>query len=74
MITHNWRNLFRDLVAAICADALNLVTFSLIAHLLDRDIDALEEILKRKGALDQMLWVCAFSVNQHARARRLQVN
>jgi len=65
MVTHNWSNLFRDLIAAIVADALNEPSFSLIASLLDKDIAALERMLGAK-ALATTYWVCAFSVNQHA--------
>jgi len=64
MVTHNWSNLFRDLVAAIVADALHESTFSLVAYLLDSDMAALERMLGSK-ALETSYWVCAFSVNQH---------
>jgi len=64
MVTHNWSNLFRDLVAAIIADALNQSTFSLVAEILDRDVVILERMLS-KQALSMTYWVCAFSVNQH---------
>jgi len=64
MVTHNWSNLFRDLVAAIVADALQQKSFSLIADLLDNDMPALEQMLSPK-ALAMTYWVCAFSVNQH---------
>jgi len=64
MVTHNWSNLFRDLVAAIVADALQQSSFSLIADLLDTDMSALEQMLGPE-ALAMSYWVCAFSVNQH---------
>jgi len=64
MVTHNWSNLFRDLVAAIVADALHQSTFSLVAELLDTDVAKLEQMLS-PNALAMTYWVCAFSVNQH---------
>mmetsp|Transcript_106635 Transcript_106635/g.340265 ORF Transcript_106635/g.340265 Transcript_106635/m.340265 type:complete len:594 (-) Transcript_106635:549-2330(-) len=64
MVTHNWSNLFRDLVACIVSDALNESTFGLVADLLDFDMPALERMLDAK-ALKKSYWVCAFSVNQH---------
>mmetsp|Transcript_1252 Transcript_1252/g.2885 ORF Transcript_1252/g.2885 Transcript_1252/m.2885 type:complete len:688 (+) Transcript_1252:118-2181(+) len=64
MVTHNWSNRFRDLVAAIVADALHQATFSLIAELLDQNMPALRQMLGQK-ALSTTYWVCAFCVNQH---------
>jgi hypothetical protein len=64
MVTHNWSNLFRDLLAAILADALQQSTFSLIASLIDTDLSAIERMLS-PAALARTYWVCAFSVNQH---------
>eukprot|EP00928_Gymnodinium_smaydae_P095075 TRINITY_DN8111_c0_g3_i1.p1 TRINITY_DN8111_c0_g3~~TRINITY_DN8111_c0_g3_i1.p1 ORF type:complete len:674 (-),score=56.01 TRINITY_DN8111_c0_g3_i1:78-2099(-) len=64
LVTHNWSNLFRDLVAAIVADALNQPTYDLIAMLLDSDMDTLLRVLDT-DALQMTFWVCAFSVNQH---------
>mmetsp|Transcript_106636 Transcript_106636/g.340273 ORF Transcript_106636/g.340273 Transcript_106636/m.340273 type:complete len:525 (-) Transcript_106636:549-2123(-) len=46
MVTHNWSNLFRDLVACIVSDALNESTFGLVADLLDFDMPALERMNK----------------------------
>lgn len=65
MVTHNWSNLFRDLVSATIADALDEPDFSLIAHLLDTNYPALEDALPL-DAMQRTYWICAFSVNQHA--------
>jgi len=64
MVTHNWSNLFRDLVAAIVADALQQSTFSSIADLLEHDLPALRQTLSPR-MLSTTYWVCAFCVNQH---------
>ena len=64
-LTHNWGNLFRDLVAVIIADALHEVEYAMIAFLMDNDIGALEELLRSSNRLNLTYWVCAISVNQH---------
>eukprot|EP00927_Polykrikos_kofoidii_P006463 TRINITY_DN12613_c0_g2_i1.p1 TRINITY_DN12613_c0_g2~~TRINITY_DN12613_c0_g2_i1.p1 ORF type:complete len:634 (-),score=62.37 TRINITY_DN12613_c0_g2_i1:373-2043(-) len=66
MVTHCWRNLFRDLVSAIVADALGESEFNRIAHLVERDIPLLRRWVNLLGAHSRIYWVCAFSVNQHA--------
>jgi len=66
MVTHNWSNLFRDLVAAIVADALDADAFKHIAHLLENNMEQLLRMLKVAKTLDNTYWVCAFSVDQHA--------
>jgi len=66
MVTHNWDNLFRDLMAAVIADALSECTFALISRLLDEDLEVLEQMLAARGRLSDTYWICAFSVNQHA--------
>jgi len=65
MVTHNWGNLFRDLVAAVCADALGEEEYAEIASMLEQDVDRLERMLERVGGMTRTYWVCAFSVNQH---------
>jgi len=65
MVTHNWGNLFRDLVAAILADALGEDEFSMVSKSLDSDVDHLRSLLERDGQLSATYWVCAFSINQH---------
>lgn len=65
MVTHNWGNLFRDLVAAIVADAFGHREFGVIADLLTWKIDELESMLSDAGLLQNTYWVCAFSVSQH---------
>eukprot|EP00927_Polykrikos_kofoidii_P006462 TRINITY_DN12613_c0_g1_i3.p1 TRINITY_DN12613_c0_g1~~TRINITY_DN12613_c0_g1_i3.p1 ORF type:complete len:616 (-),score=52.87 TRINITY_DN12613_c0_g1_i3:264-2111(-) len=66
IVTHCWRMLFRDLVAAIVSDALGDSEFNQIAHLLERDIPLLRRWVKLRGAHSRIYWVCALSVNQHA--------
>jgi len=65
-VTHNWGNLFRDLVAAICADALGEDEYSSISHILMNNPSNLEDWIYARGAHLRTYWVCAFSVNQHA--------
>jgi len=66
MVTHNWGNLFRDLVAAIVSDALGSTEFGMIADLMDWDLDVVREMLRLSDKLKHTYWVCAFSVSQHA--------
>lgn len=65
MVTHNWSNLFHDLVAAILADALDEPEYCMIMHLLDTDIEQLEAWLTTGGLNTRSYWVCAFCINQH---------
>eukprot|EP00933_Yihiella_yeosuensis_P040133 TRINITY_DN3434_c3_g1_i1.p1 TRINITY_DN3434_c3_g1~~TRINITY_DN3434_c3_g1_i1.p1 ORF type:complete len:351 (-),score=68.57 TRINITY_DN3434_c3_g1_i1:239-1204(-) len=65
MVTHNWGNIFRDLVAAIVADALGEDEFCKVAFYLDNDIEALQMWLKYGNLMDATYWVCALSVSQH---------
>jgi hypothetical protein len=65
-VTHNWGNLFRDLIAGILADALSINEFGIVAHLMDKDFPALEEQLIKSGNMEQTYWVCAFCVAQHS--------
>ena len=67
MVTHNWSNLFRDMLAAVLADALGEHTFDFITRLLnDGRVDLLEQSLLAHGCLHDAYWICAFAVNQHA--------
>jgi len=68
MVTHNWSNLFRDLLASVISDALEEHTFEFIAELLsDRaGVQVLEDMLREHGSLQKTYWICAFAVNQHA--------
>eukprot|EP00434_Breviolum_minutum_P011546 symbB.v1.2.010181.t1/scaffold664.1/size175145/1 len=68
MVTHNWSNLFRDMLASVISDALEEHTFEFIAELLsDRaGVQALEDMLGEHGSLQKTYWICAFAVNQHA--------
>ena len=68
MVTHNWSNLFRDLLASIISDALGEHTFEFVAELLSdkAGVEALEDMLRVHGSLQETYWICAFAVNQHA--------
>ena len=68
MVTHNWSNLFRDLVASVAAHALGEHSFDFVAELLS-DMEGtkiVEEALLVRGLLERSYWICAFAVNQHA--------
>lgn len=65
MVSHNWGNLFTDLVASIVADALEEDTFALFALMLTESIDVLLEKLEWAKVLDKTYWVCAICVAQH---------
>ena len=67
MITHNWSNLFRDLLASVISDALGEHTFEFVAELLSdkAGVEALEKMLGVHGSLQETYWICAFAVNQH---------
>eukprot|EP00931_Biecheleriopsis_adriatica_P033441 TRINITY_DN19408_c2_g1_i1.p1 TRINITY_DN19408_c2_g1~~TRINITY_DN19408_c2_g1_i1.p1 ORF type:complete len:734 (+),score=127.56 TRINITY_DN19408_c2_g1_i1:36-2237(+) len=65
MVTHNWGNVFRDLVAAIIADSLGEDEFCKVAYLLDHDVSTLESWLEKGDCFSTTYWVCAFSVSQH---------
>lgn len=65
MVTHNWSNLFKFLVAGIVADALGSADFGIVADFLSWDIDLLLGMLGRKGKLQETYWICAFSISQH---------
>ena len=68
MVTHNWSNLFRDLLASVVADAIGEHTFELVSALLSDEagVNALEQMIELQGNLEVVYWICAFSVNQHA--------
>ncbi|CAE7409902.1 unnamed protein product [Symbiodinium pilosum] len=65
MVSHNWGNCFKDLLAAVISDALGESCFNLVAQLLEDDCDVLAGILARSSRLDDRYWICAFAVNQH---------
>ncbi|CAK0858108.1 unnamed protein product [Prorocentrum cordatum] len=65
MVTHNWQNLFSDLISAIVADALGEKEYCRVSHLLLNDIDTIESWIDYAGVGQRTYWVCAFSVNQH---------
>jgi len=65
MVTHGWSNLFRDLVAAVVADAIEDFEFGSVATLLEHNLDGLVCLLRAAGKLDTTYWICAFAVNQH---------
>ena len=66
MVTHNWSNLFRDLVASVISETLGEQTFEFIAELLSdkAGVEVLEKMLQVHGSLETY-WICAFAVNQH---------
>lgn len=68
MVTHNWSNLFRDLLASVVADALGEHTIELFAQLLEVEggVYVVEELLEVQGSIDETYWICAFAVNQHS--------
>ena len=65
MVTHNWSNVYKDLLAAVVSDALQECSFHLATRLLEGDCELLCKILSESGRLDDTYWVCAFAVNQH---------
>ena len=65
MVTHNWGNLFDDLLAAVLSDALQECSFNLPAQLMKEDCAFLQKLLAKMGRLDDTYWICAFAVNQH---------
>ena len=68
MVTHNWSNLFRDLLASVISEALGEHTFEFVAELLSdkAGVKALEDMLRVHDSLQETYWICAFAVNQHA--------
>ena len=65
MVTHNWANSFKDLLAAVVSDALNECSFRLATQLLEDDAAFLCKVLAESQRLDDTYWICAFAVNQH---------
>mmetsp|Transcript_6578 Transcript_6578/g.20151 ORF Transcript_6578/g.20151 Transcript_6578/m.20151 type:complete len:851 (+) Transcript_6578:434-2986(+) len=67
MVTHDWRNLFLHLVAAILADALGKDEYGAIASklCLDGGPEVVRKNLEDSGAMHRRYWICAFCVNQH---------
>ena len=67
MVTHNWQNLFRDLLASVIADALGEHNFELIAKLLsDKEgVEVVEQILQvqdgSRASSGNLLDLCVFS-------------
>ncbi len=49
MVTHNWGNLFTDLVAAIVADSLGDAEFDLLAFMLDHHFEKLVDKITHRG-------------------------
>eukprot|EP00439_Symbiodinium_sp_Y106_P025334 s2529_g3.t1 len=68
MITHNWDNLFSHLVAATVAAALGHCTFEKVLRVMEnpRGIQALKNRCLEAKCSDLRIWICAFSINQHA--------
>lgn len=67
MVTHHWANRFRDLVAAVVADALHLSRWDSVAqHLSCGEVEILREGFAESGTQDSQYWICALCINQHA--------
>ncbi|OLP78005.1 hypothetical protein AK812_SmicGene41869 [Symbiodinium microadriaticum] len=66
MVTHSWQNLFRDLVAAVIADAVGENSFEMVANHLEHDTSILGRLMKQRHTADRVYWICAFAVNQHS--------
>ncbi|CAE7391502.1 unnamed protein product [Symbiodinium pilosum] len=66
MVTHNWGNRFRDRLGAIVADALQECSSHFAGQLLDHEPDLLRSMLTESGQMQNVYWICAFAVNQHA--------
>mmetsp|Transcript_37313 Transcript_37313/g.95481 ORF Transcript_37313/g.95481 Transcript_37313/m.95481 type:complete len:731 (-) Transcript_37313:9-2201(-) len=67
LVTHDWRNLFLHLVAAVVADALGLAEYSGIATLLaGRQQERVRGMVEAHGTTQRRYWICAFCVNQHS--------
>jgi len=58
-------NLFKDLEAAILANALDEAEYDTISYLLEVDLELLESWLQAADVGQRSYWVCAFCVNQH---------
>eukprot|EP00449_Zooxanthella_nutricula_P059265 CAMPEP_0198560888 /NCGR_PEP_ID=MMETSP1462-20131121/94610_1 /TAXON_ID=1333877 /ORGANISM="Brandtodinium nutriculum, Strain RCC3387" /LENGTH=83 /DNA_ID=CAMNT_0044291763 /DNA_START=6 /DNA_END=254 /DNA_ORIENTATION=+ len=67
MVTHAWSSTFTDLVAAVVADALGRDRYIEELDLLVAGrIEELKVQLRAARTLQQVYWVCCFSINQHA--------
>jgi len=82
MVTHNWDNLFAHLVAAVVAHALGERTFEEVRTMMGQPngLEKLRRRAANHDTLDmarriptrynlrsvEVLWICAFSINQHA--------
>ena len=66
MVTHNWNNVFGNLLSAILADALGLSAHQEIAVKIATTSGFQQVRAKLTGKLETTYWVCAFSINQHA--------
>lgn len=68
MVTHNWDNLFSHLAASTLASALNFFTFDNILKMLATPggIQELRRVCHSSGCLRLTVWICSFSINQHA--------
>ena len=67
MVTHHWANRFRDLVAAVVADAFHLSRWDQVAQQLSSgEVELLRERLAEGGMQDAQYWICALCINQHA--------
>eukprot|EP00439_Symbiodinium_sp_Y106_P086849 s519_g36.t1 len=68
MVSHNWRNLFSHLMAALFADAAGKTSFRTVLswmRLGSPGWDLIEAEVQDAGQLDSSRWLCIFAVNQH---------
>lgn len=67
MVTHDWRNLFVHLVAAVVANSMGHDQYHKVAaDLVDGQIDDVRDKVQAAGGLERRYWICAFCVNQHS--------
>ena len=66
MVSHNWKNIFSHLVAALVADALGVDTYKDLLNRLEPDkVHGLKNELEQLGILQIVYWACPFAVRQH---------
>merc|ERR1711971_581968 len=63
LCSHNWGNLFRDMIAALVADALGECDYASCTYFLDHAMKSLLGILQSGNKLGLTYWICAFAVN-----------
>eukprot|EP00959_Pyramimonas_sp_CCMP1952_P296172 6195435-Pyramimonas_sp.AAC.1 len=56
MVTHNWSNLFVDLVAAIVSSTLGDKEYFMVWHMLVHDVDTLQNWIDRADVGGRTFW------------------